>query len=215
MNCSSKTGRFPYAAKPQATPRMVDSARGELKTWFENSVESFCVRRNTPPFGSSMSSPKRIRRGSSSKPARKVLFTVSPIRYFPGGRISLSIFGRFGDVREKLVGRGVLGLFGLAVFATNALLNFVVELRKFFCGNNAFLDQLILPAFKRIEFFELPQFFLPAIEFLIVRTGVTGEPLHLDPEKERPAAGADLVERFGCRVINLLHILSIDLAPVL
>src|SRR5438046_10624530 len=72
---------------------MVDSARGELKTWFENSVESFCVRRNTPPFGSSMSSPKRIRRGSSSKPARKVLFTVSPIRYFPGGRISLSIFG--------------------------------------------------------------------------------------------------------------------------
>ena len=135
---------------------------------------------------------------------------------FPGRQdFFVDLWRRFGDVREKLVGRGVLGLFGLAVFATNALLNFVVELRKFFCGNNAFLDQLILPAFKRIEFFELPQFFLPAIEFLIVRTGVTGEPLHLDPEKERPAAGADLVERFGCRVINLLHILSIDLAPVL
>ena len=93
MNCTSNTGRFPYAARPQATPRMVDSARGELKTWLGNSVESFCVRRNTPPFGSSMSSPKRMRPGSSSKPARKVLFTVSPIRYFPGGRISLSVFG--------------------------------------------------------------------------------------------------------------------------
>src|SRR5439155_23797126 len=88
-----KDWAFAVEAKQQATPRMVDSARGELKTWFGNSVESFCVRRNTPPFGSSMSSPKRIRRASSSKPTRNVLFTVSPIRYFPGGRISLSIFG--------------------------------------------------------------------------------------------------------------------------
>ena len=93
MNCSSNTGRFPYAARPHATPRMVDSASGELKTCFGNSVESFCVRRNTPPFGSSMSSPNRIRRRSSSRPRRKVLFTVSPMRYFPGDRISLSIFG--------------------------------------------------------------------------------------------------------------------------
>src|SRR6266496_942949 len=62
MNCSSNTGRFPYAARPQPTPRMVDSASGELKTCLGNSVESFCVRRNTPPFGSSMSSPKMMRR---------------------------------------------------------------------------------------------------------------------------------------------------------
>src|SRR5207244_2447204 len=96
MNCSSNTGRFPYAARPHATPRIVDSARGELNTCFGNSVESFCVRRNTPPFGSSMSSPNRMRRGSSSRPTRNVLFTVSPMRYFPGGRISLLTFA--GDL---------------------------------------------------------------------------------------------------------------------
>ena len=107
MNCSSNTGRFPYAARPQATPRMVDSASGELKTCFGNSVESFCVRRNTPPFGSSMSSPKRTRRASSSKPARKVLFTVSPIRYFPGGRTSFSIFGGgFMTLARSSLGEG-------------------------------------------------------------------------------------------------------------
>src|ERR1700687_6055520 len=108
-----------------------------------------------------------------------------------------------------------LGFFGLGVFAPNALLNFPVELLKFFGGNNAFLDQLILPALERIEFLELPKLLLAAIKFLIVRTGVTGEPLHVDPEKERATSGADLLERFRCRVVNLLHILSIDPAPVL
>ena len=44
---------------------------------------------------------------------------------------------------------------------------------------------------------------------------MAGKPFHVNPEKERPAAGADLVERFGSRVVNLLHILSIDPAPVL
>src|SRR5438132_521145 len=72
---------------------MVDSASGELKTCFGNSVESFCVNRNTPPFGSSTSSPKITRRESSFSPRRNVLFTVSPIRYLPGGKTSLSIFG--------------------------------------------------------------------------------------------------------------------------
>ena len=43
---------------------------------------------------------------------------------------------------------------------------------------------------------------------------MTGEPLHLDPEKEWPTTGADFVERFSCRVINLLHVFSIDSAPV-
>src|SRR5947208_13982821 len=43
---------------------------------------------------------------------------------------------------------------------------------------------------------------------------MTGKSFHLDPEKERPAAGANLLERLRCGVINLFHILSIDSAPV-
>src|SRR5216110_3556460 len=127
---------------------MVDSASGELKTCLGNSVESFCVRRNTPPFGSSMSSPKRIRRGSSSRPARKVLFTVSPIRYFPGGRICLSTFGGGLLTFEKLVRRWVLSFFGLGIFPANALLDFVIELCELLGSNDAFLDELILPVFE-------------------------------------------------------------------
>ena len=135
---------------------------------------------------------------------------------FPGRQdFFVDLWRRFGDVRQKLVRRGIFRFLGLCIFPTNALLDFVVELPEFLGGNNAFFDQLILPAFERIALFQSAQFFLAAIKLLIVRTSVTGEPLHLDPEKERPAAGADLVERFGCRVINLLHILSIDLAPVL
>ena len=133
MNCSSKTGRFPYEARPQATPRMVDSASGELKTCFGNSVESFWVSRKTPPFGSSMSSPKIMRRGSSSSPARKVLLTVSPIRYFPGGKISSVYFGRrFCDVSEKLVRRRIFRFLRLAIFLPDAFLNFIVDLGKLF-----------------------------------------------------------------------------------
>src|SRR6476661_6667423 len=137
---------------------MVDSARGELKTCLGNSVESFCVRRNTPPLGSSMSSPNRMRPGSCSKPARSVLFTVSPMRYFPGGRISFWIFG----------------FFRFAIFLTNAFLNFAVESREIIRSNDTFLDQLILPTFERIEFFKLPQFLFASIKFLIIGTGVAG-----------------------------------------
>ena len=38
---------------------------------FGNSVESFCVRRKTPPLGSSMSSPKIIRPESFVRPSTK------------------------------------------------------------------------------------------------------------------------------------------------
>ena len=43
---------------------------------------------------------------------------------------------------------------------------------------------------------------------------MTGKALHRDPEKERPATCANFLERLcGC-VINLLHVLSLDSAPV-
>ena len=134
---------------------------------------------------------------------------------FPGRQdFFLDLWRRFGDVSEKLVRRRILGFFAFAVFATNALLNFAVEFGEFLCANDAFLDEPILPTFKGIEFFELPQFFLAAIQFLIVRTGVAGEPLHLDPEEEWPVAGANLVERFRGSVVKLLHVLSVDPTPV-
>ena len=63
---------------------MVDSASGELNTWPGKSVVSFCVSRNTPPFGSSTSSPKMMRPGSASRPARSVRLIRSPMRYLPG-----------------------------------------------------------------------------------------------------------------------------------
>src|SRR5262249_48865463 len=43
---------------------------------------------------------------------------------------------------------------------------------------------------------------------------MTREALHLDPEKERSAAGANFLERFSRRIVNPLDILSFDGAPV-
>src|SRR5438046_2600369 len=37
----------------------------------------------------------------------------------------------------------------------------------------------------------------------------------LDPEKVRSAAGANFLERFSRRIVNLLDVLSFDVAPVL
>src|SRR5262249_30200862 len=134
MNCNSNTGRFPYAPSPQATPRMVDSASGELKTCFGNSVESFCVRRNTPPFGSSMSSPKRILPASSCRPARKVLFTVSPMRYLPAGRISFSIFGGgFLTLASSSFGEG-FSLFSASLYSRQTRSLFPLSTRAYCCS---------------------------------------------------------------------------------
>ena len=43
---------------------------------------------------------------------------------------------------------------------------------------------------------------------------MTGEPFHLDPEKEWSASGANFSECFGCGIVNLLHVLAIDPSPV-
>jgi hypothetical protein len=43
---------------------------------------------------------------------------------------------------------------------------------------------------------------------------VTRQTFHLNPEKERTAAAADFLERFGRRIVNLLDVLSFDVAPV-
>ena len=43
---------------------------------------------------------------------------------------------------------------------------------------------------------------------------MTRQAFHLDPEKERSAACANFLERFSRRIVNLLDVLSFDLAPV-
>ena len=43
---------------------------------------------------------------------------------------------------------------------------------------------------------------------------MTGKPLHPDPEKERPGSRANFFKGFGGCVIHLLHVLSLDSAPV-
>ena len=58
------------------------------------------------------------------------------------------------------------------------------------------------------------QFLSTAVKFLIVGTGVTRQAFHLDPEKERSAAGANFLERFSRRIVNLLDVLSFDLPPL-
>ena len=109
---------------------MVDSASGELKTCSGNSVESFCVRRKTPPFGSSTSSPKMMRSASFVRPARKVWLTTSPIRYLPGGQHFVVELGqRAGHLQVSSLGDGILGPFGLAEFLANPLLDLLLELR--------------------------------------------------------------------------------------
>src|SRR5215813_3776911 len=49
---------------------------------------------------------------------------------------------------------------------------------------------------------------------MIVGAGVARQSFHLDPEKERSAATANFLERFSCRIVNLLDVLSFDVTPV-
>ena len=44
---------------------------------------------------------------------------------------------------------------------------------------------------------------------------MTRQAFHLDPEKVRSAAGVNFLERFSRRIVNLLDVLSFDVAPVL
>src|SRR6266480_1877195 len=52
----------------------------------------------------------------------------------------VDLWRRFADVREKLVRRRILGFFRFTVLAPNALLNFLIQLRVFLGGDDAFLD---------------------------------------------------------------------------
>ena len=73
---------------------------------------------------------------------------------------------------------------------------------------------MIFPAVERVGFFQRLQFLGATIKLLIIGAGVAGKALHPDPEKERPASGANFFERLSRCVINLLHILTLDSAPV-
>ena len=76
-----------------------------------------------------MSSPKMIRRLSRSSPSRSVLFTVSPMRYFPAGNTSSFNFGNSPVTwRNNSFAFGSSFLFRVAEFAPNPLLDFLIEL---------------------------------------------------------------------------------------
>ena len=49
---------------------------------------------------------------------------------------------------------------------------------------------------------------------MIVGTGVTGEPFHVDPEKGGTTACPHRLERLRTGVVDLLHVASVDLLPV-
>ena len=124
------------------------------------------------------------------------------------------LWWRLRNVGEKLVRRRILRSFCVGVLAANSFLNLGIEFGEILSPDDTFLDQLILPTFERIEFFEPQQFLLRAVKLLIIRARMTREPFHRDPEEERPAAGANLLECFRRRVINQLYVLSFNLSPV-
>ena len=53
---------------------------------------------------------------------------------------------RLCDVGEKLVRRRIFSFFRLGIFAANALLNLVIQLRVIFLCDYAFFNESILPA---------------------------------------------------------------------
>ena len=116
---------------------------------------------------------------------------------------------------KKLLRRRIGRLLRVAIFLTDALFDFVVDLSKLFGSDRPVADQLIRPALQWIEFFERSDFFGAAIKFMIVGAGVAGEPFHLDPEKKRAASSANFRKRFGRRIVNLLHIVPINASPVI
>src|SRR5439155_18011746 len=52
---------------------------------------------------------------------------------------------RFCDVRKKLVRRRVLGFFRIGIFAPDAFLNRLIQLRIIFSCDQAFFDASVLP----------------------------------------------------------------------
>ena len=78
----------------------------------------------------------------------------------------------------------------------------------------AFFNKPSLPAAQGVGLLQVQQFLSRPVKFLIIGTGVTRQAFHLDPEKERSAAAANFFEGFIRRIVNLLDVLSFDLAPV-
>ncbi len=131
INCNSKTGRFPYEASPHATPRMVDSASGELKTCFGKFGGKFLRQAEDAAL--------RIFDVFAENDAARVFFEastqrlvdVSPIRYLPGGNTSSSNCGSSaGHLKFQFVRRRILLALRLDEFLPDALFDFVVELAR-------------------------------------------------------------------------------------
>src|SRR4029077_3068327 len=59
------------------------------------------------------------------------------------------------DVGEKLVRRRIFSFFRLGIFAANALLNLVIQLRVVFLRDYAFFNKSILPACQGVGLLEV------------------------------------------------------------
>ena len=85
---------------------IVDSARGELKTCFGKSVESFWVRRKTPPFGSSTSSPKMMRpRVFRQARAQCLVYDIADSVFAGGQHFVVELREFAGHFQFQFVGR--------------------------------------------------------------------------------------------------------------
>ena len=159
---------------------MVDSASGELKTCFGNSVESFWVRRKTPPFGSSTSSPKMMRpRVFRQAGAQCLVHDIADSVFARRQHFVVELRQLARDLQVQFVGRRILVAFRLDEFLPDALFDFLVELRVILRRDHSFGDQGCSFHFvERIALRQIFDLFRAAIKLVIIRAGVTGEPLH-------------------------------------
>ncbi len=215
MNCSSKTGRFPYEARPQATPRIVDSASGELKTCFGKFGGKLLRQTEDAAF--------RIFDVFAKNDAPRISLEPRAQRFVD--RIADAVFARREhlvgqlrrfrrDVKLQFVGGRICLALRLGEFLPDPLFDFVVELVVFLRRDHAFIDQLLFPALERIAFLQVLKFLRAAIKFLVVAARVAGKPFHLHPQKGGPLAGAQPLDRLGRDVVNCLDIGAVDLDPV-
>ncbi len=187
MNCSSKTGRFPYAAKTAGDAENGRFRQRRIVNLFRKFSGKFLRQAKHAALrifdvfaeNDAARDPSRVRPAASCSLCRR-----SDI--CPAAKFRRSIRGDFPrDFEVQLVGDGSSAFSASAYSLPNALFDFVVHLGELVRRDHAFLDQLFFPAFERIAFFQRFEFFRAAIKLLIVRAGVTGESLHLHPEKNR------------------------------